>query len=70
MPLSGFEKLLDAMPSARVMTISPHLEAKTQYARMKALLNRQASKQSSKQTSIGVGQGVLFFLIVCVCLCF
>lgn len=40
MPLLEFERLLDAMPHLRVMTISPHLEAKENYARIDALLKR------------------------------
>lgn len=40
MPLSEFESLLDAMPHLRAMTISPHLEAKGNYARIRALLKR------------------------------
>ena len=38
--LDGFEQLLDSIPSPRVMTISPHLEAGEGYGRMKALLQR------------------------------
>ena len=40
MSLTEFEKLLDAMPHLRVMTISPHLEAEENYARMRTLLRR------------------------------
>ena len=40
MPLSEFESLLDAMPQLRVMTISPHLDANENYARIHALLKR------------------------------
>ena len=40
MTLSEFEKLLDAMPHLKMMTISPHLEAEEDFARMRALLKR------------------------------
>lgn len=38
--LDGFERLLDAIPSLKVMTISPHLEAARDYERIKALVRR------------------------------
>ena len=40
MTLSEFEQLLEAMPHLKVMTISPHLEAKENCARICALLKR------------------------------
>lgn len=42
MSLGDFQYLLDSMPSLRVMTISPHLEAGTGYLRIQALVNRWA----------------------------
>ena len=38
--LDDFEKLLDAIPRLKVMTISPHLEADRDYERIKALVRR------------------------------
>lgn len=38
--LDNFERLLDAIPSLKVMTISPHLEAARGYERIKALVRR------------------------------
>ena len=38
--LTEFHSLLDSMPSLRVMTISPHLEASHNYLRIQALVNR------------------------------
>ena len=40
MSLPEFENLLNAMPHLKVMTISPHLDAKENYARMRTLLKR------------------------------
>ena len=40
MPLVRFEQLLDSIPSLRVMTISPHVDAKDGYQRIQALLKR------------------------------
>ena len=40
MSLIDFEKLLDSIPSLKVMTISPHLQMKESYAKIKALLKR------------------------------
>ena len=40
MSLTEFHTLLDSMPSLRVMTISPHLDAPKNYLRIQALLNR------------------------------
>ena len=40
MSLMEFERLLDATPHLKVMTISPHLEAGENYARLHALLQR------------------------------
>lgn len=39
-PLGEFEVLVDSIPSLRVMTISPHLEAGRGYERIKALVER------------------------------
>ena len=38
--LTDFVKLIDAIPSLKIMTISPHLESKTGYSRLRALLDR------------------------------
>ena len=40
MSTERFEQLLDSIPSLKVMTISPHLEAVCRYQRMEALLKR------------------------------
>ncbi|XP_071501801.1 N-acetylglucosamine-6-phosphate deacetylase-like [Diadema antillarum] len=40
MPQEKFERLLDAMPSCKMMTISPHVDGQDDYLRMKMLLNR------------------------------
>ena len=40
MSLGEFQSLLDSMPCARTMTISPHLDAPTNYLRIQALINR------------------------------
>ena len=40
MKLGDFESLLDSIPHLKVMTISPHLEAKDGYQKIKALLKR------------------------------
>lgn len=40
MSLADFEKLLDSMPTLKMMTISPHLQMKDNYAKIKALLKR------------------------------
>ena len=40
MTLADFETLLDSMPHLKVMTISPHLEAGNNYARIQSLLKR------------------------------
>lgn len=42
MSLMEFERLLDAMPHLKVMTMSPHLEAGKKFARLHALLQRGA----------------------------
>ena len=40
MSLGDFEKLVDSIPSLKVMTISPHLEAARNYERIRALVRR------------------------------
>ncbi|XP_072045104.1 N-acetylglucosamine-6-phosphate deacetylase-like [Amphiura filiformis] len=40
MPLDEFSRLLDTMPSCKMMTISPHVEAKSNYKRIKMLTER------------------------------
>jgi len=40
MPLVKFEQLLESIPSLRVMTISPHVDARDGYQRIQALLKR------------------------------
>lgn len=40
MSLDDFEKLLDSIPSLKVMTISPHIQKKDNYMKIKALLKR------------------------------
>ena len=40
MPLVRFEQLLDSIPGLRVMTISPHVDARDGYQRIQALLKR------------------------------
>lgn len=40
MPLDEFERLLDSAPGLRVMTISPHLESRDNYSKIKALVSR------------------------------
>lgn len=38
--LEEFERLIDSIPSLKLMTISPHIEAKSNYLRLQALLSR------------------------------
>ncbi|XP_038057165.1 N-acetylglucosamine-6-phosphate deacetylase-like [Patiria miniata] len=40
MSIPDFKNILDAMPSCRIMTISPHVDAKNNYERIKMLLDR------------------------------
>ena len=40
MPLVRFEQLLDSIPGLRVMTISPHVDARDGYQRIQTLLKR------------------------------
>ena len=40
MPLDEFERLLDSASGLRVMTISPHLESRDNYSKIKALVSR------------------------------
>ena len=40
MPLDEFSRLLDMMPSCKMMTISPHVEAKSGFKRIKILADR------------------------------
>ncbi|XP_071807846.1 N-acetylglucosamine-6-phosphate deacetylase-like [Asterias amurensis] len=40
MSMPEFKEILDAMPSCRIMTISPHVEAKSNYERIELLLER------------------------------
>ena len=44
MSTERFEQLLDSIPSLRVMTISPRLEAEQHYQRIKALLKRYGTR--------------------------
>ncbi|XQJ31468.1 N-acetylglucosamine-6-phosphate deacetylase-like protein [Leishmania guyanensis] len=41
MSLDDFKRLVDSMPSLRVMTISPHIEARCNYEKMRYLLEKK-----------------------------